>query len=351
MSFEILTPQDARWEALFERLPVARQDVFYASSFARLCQSTLNTADEVRCAAMSDGTEVILYPFVRRNVGRLSGRPDSNDLYDVISLYGRGGVVASRAAPADLQKFYAALGDYCQSGRVICGFDRFHPVIGNDAWGAGHTRIIDVGGFVVVDLRPDFEAIEQSFKPSVRKDVRKAERNGIECFSEGTIDHLQEFLDIYYHTMGRNSASGFYYFTREYFELLAREMPGRFQYFYARKGEEIVSCELVLHHGKYGHSFLGGTKREALHLSANPMLKREIIRSLKEWGVEHFLLGGGTRPNDGIFEFKRAYAPAGVLPSRVGGTIWDTAAYQDLKEQMSTVDGFNGNRFQFYDRG
>ncbi len=129
-------------------------------------------------------------------------------------------------------------------------------------------------------------------------------------------------------------------------------MPDQYHFFYSISAGQIVSCELVLPHGKYGHSFLGGTRREALHLCANPMLKREIIRFLKGQGVEFFLLGGGTRPNDGIFDFKKAYAPEGVLPSRIGGTVWNLNSYEGLKEELSSAGvAIPEGRFQFYDPG
>jgi hypothetical protein len=350
MQFHILKPDSSRWAELFESLPLHRQDAFYSASFARVCQSTLNQSDEVRCAAMTFDGEVVLYPFVRRNIGRLTGQSRFAGLYDLVSLYGRGGIVASEAAAPEIASFHAAMGDYCRETSVTCGFDRFHPVIGNDAWAAPDARVMDVGGFVVVDMRPEMSSIEESFKPSVRKDLRKAERNGIVCFAEANCDHLREFLNIYYHTMGRNSAAGFYYFSEQYFASLSREMRGQFHFFYAMAGGEIVSCELVLHHGKYCHSFLGGTKQEALSLCANPMLKREIIRFLKDRGCEHFLLGGGARAEDGIFNFKKAYAPEGVLPSRVGGTIWDHQAYERLKHELPSAGvAILANRFQFYD--
>lgn len=352
VSFQILKPDSLEWATLFERLPLERQDIFYSPSFARICQATLNRNDEVCCASMTLGEDVVLYPFVRRNVGRLTGRSAFAGLYDIASLYGRGGLVASRGTADAMAFFHVAMADYCRSTAVTCGFDRFHPVIGNDAWAAPAAKVMDVGGFVVVDIRPEMTAIEDSFKPSVRKDLRKAERNGIVCFAESNCDHLPEFLDIYYHTMGRNQAAGFYYFSDDYFAALSAQMPEQFHFFYAMAAGAIVSCELVLHHGKYCHSFLGGTRREALPSCANPMLKREIIRFMKARGSEYFLLGGGTRPDDGIFNFKKAYAPEGVLPSRIGGMIWDVQAYDSLRQELSAAGvTVSTNRFQFYDPG
>lgn len=350
MAFVVLKPGSPEWATLFESLPYDQQDVFYTPSFARLCQHTLNKADEVLCAAMTSDAGVVLYPFVKRDLGKLTSFSSFAGFYDITSLYGRGGIVASRAAAKEITSFHAAMAGYCRQNAIVCGFDRFHPVIGNDSYAPPDAKVMEVGGFVVVDMRPEMGAIEDAFKPSVRKNLRKAERNGIACFVESSCDHIEAFLDIYYHTMSRNSATGFYYFSEEYFVALNREMPGQFHFFYAVAGGDIVSCELVLHHGKYCHSFLGGTKLEALPLCANPMLKREIIRFLKGRGCEYFLLGGGTRPDDGIFNFKKAYAPEGVFPSRVGGTTWDPQAYERLKEELSSAGvAVPINRFQFYD--
>jgi hypothetical protein len=150
--------------------------------------------------------------------------------------------------------------------------------------------------------------------------------------------------------MERNSASAFYHFGEEYFRVLGREMTGQFHYFFASVAGSIVSCELVLHHGKYGHSFLGGTKHDALSLCANPLLKREILHHLKARGAEYFLLGGGSRPDDGIFKYKKAYAPEGVLPSRVGGTVWDQRTYDGLRAELSAAGvPIREGRFQFYE--
>lgn len=350
MLFSILNHDSPEWNVLFESLPLDQQDIFYSPSFARLCKNTLNREDEVLCAAMTSEAGVLIYPFVKRSLARLTSFPSSAGLYDLISLYGRGGIVGSTQALMDVAPFHAAMAAYCRGNAIVCGFDRFHPVIANDVRAAPDARIMDVGGFVVVDMRPEMDAIENSFKQSVRKDLRKAERNGITCFAESNCDHLKEFLDIYYHTMGRNSAAEFYYFNEEYFLALDKEIPGQFHFFYAVAGNDIVSCELVLHHGKYCHSFLGGTKREALPLCANPILKREIIRFFKGQGCEYFLLGGGSKPDDGIFNFKKAYAPEGVLPSRIGGMIWNHRAYEQLREDMSSAGvAISVNRFQFYD--
>ena len=350
MEFAVFEADDNRWVKLYDALPQFARDVFYSPGFAQLCQATLDADHQVRCAgyANNDGA-VLLYPFVLRSMRKFVERPVADNLYDSISLYGRGGVVG-QASDSSLATFHNDLAAYMQRHRVLCSFDRLHPLIGNERLLSPKSVVRDVGGFVVVDLRPGEADIEASFKSSVRKDIRKAQRNGVKCFSESNCDHLADFMEIYYQTMERNSANEFYFFPEAFFASLPRHLPGMFTFFYATYGDRIVSCELVLHCADYSHSFLGGTRKEALPLAANPILKFEIFKKMKTNGCQYFLLGGGQAPNDGIFNFKKSYAPEGVYPSYIGGTVWQPDAYESLKQEM--LDSglpVAANRFQFYD--
>jgi hypothetical protein len=349
--FSVIKPGSTEWACAFAQLPAPEQDVFYSPDFSALCQSTLNSADEVLCAAMIDTDQVVLYPFIKRDLARVTGVEKLSGTYDMTGLYGRGGIVGSPGGLQCLSEFHAATADYCRESRIICGFDRFHPLLENhERVPLSRTTVSNVGGFVVIDMRADVDEITSRYKHSVRKDLRKAERNGIKCFSEQNTHHLGEFLSIYYATMVRNEATDFYYFPESYFLSLEQTLQGSFTFFYAEAGGEIISCELALHCGKYCHSFLGGTRREALPLCPNTLLKHEMVLFFKERGCEYFLLGGGAVPDDGIFNYKRAFALNGVLPSYVGGTVWDAAAYGALREQL-VADGvpIAEKRFQFYD--
>ena len=350
MRFEVLEIGDRRWIELFAALPRASRDVFYSPVFAALCQDTIDAAHRVRCAAYSDDTgAVLLYPFVLRRTSALVALPAAELLADTVSLYGRGGVVGEAGAES-IAAFHLELSAYMASHQVFCSFNRMHPVIGNERLSPASTKLLNVGGFVIVNLCPSMEDIASRFKASVRKGIRKAERNDVKCFVELNCDHLPEFLDIYYQTMERNGASEFYYFPKVFFERLPELLPGMFSFVYAQMGKKIVSCELVLHCDDYSHSFLGGTLSEALPLAANSMLKFEICKEMKAIGCKYFLLGGGQEPDDGIFNFKKSYAPDGIYQSLVGGTIWNMQVYEALRNDMQ-IGGLPValNRFQFYD--
>jgi hypothetical protein len=50
----------------------------------------------------------------------------------------------------------------------------------------------------------------------------------------------------------------------------------------------------------------------------------------KRAGKRRYVLGGGVAPGDGVFRYKRAFAPGGLVPFCVARRVHDTALYADL---------------------
>jgi hypothetical protein len=84
-----------------------------------------------------------------------------------------------------------------------------------------------------------------------------------------------------------------------------------------------------------GSSFLGGTLESVCSLRPNHLLKYEIIRSLRDQGLTHYVLGGGPTPRDGVFRFKRSFARRGVVDFKVGEQVHDPIAYEALVQHRS----------------
>jgi hypothetical protein len=349
LKLELLTPDDEKWQRLYDALPLASRDVFYAPAYAAVCKAAQNRNDRVMCAAADTDGGPILYPFAVREISRLVGQ-DLGPWRDITGLYGRNGVVCAATATSALARFHDAMGEWAVSENVICGFDRYHPVIANEQWASHLTDVRDIGGFVVVDLRPTMDEIRSAFKGSVRTDLRRAERLGVRCFISADPAHIQRFAEIYRETMVSREAHEFYLFDEEYFRDIHARLGAQAIFIFAGLDGEIVSGDLVLHDGLYGHYFLSGTVRSALPSGANLALKIAAIEELRRRGAHWYLLGGGYRPNDGLFSYKRSFAPNGVLPSRIGGTVWNADAYDQLKVNLGARGvAVPPGRFQFYD--
>jgi CelD/BcsL family acetyltransferase involved in cellulose biosynthesis len=134
---------------------------------------------------------------------------------------------------------------------------------------------------------------------------------------------------LYLHTLERRDAPERYRFARDFFERLSEHRV----YVHALHGDDVVSSELVLLSEHNAYSFLGGTDSDAYELRPNDLLKWELILWAKEQGKRRFVLGGGYRPDDGIFRYKRSFAPHGLVPFFVGRRVLQPKLYRELTER------------------
>ena len=229
------------------RLPIEQQDIFYTAEYADLCARFLYRNGQALCAVLDTGSWFVMYPFLLRDIDSLlSDKGIAPGYRDITSLYGRGGPVSDVNVPDALALFHAALKSYCLENGVICGFDRYHPVMQNDELAGPDNRVWDVGGFVVLDLQEPLIEIERKFKHSLRKNIKKAERAGVKVFAEQSIDQLEPFMCVYSSTLQRNNAREFYYVDREFYRSMSTQLEGKYKFFYATLDDQVVSCELVL---------------------------------------------------------------------------------------------------------
>ena len=142
-------------------------------------------------------------------------------------------------------------------------------------------------------------------------------------------ENLESFLQIYSSTMMRNQAKQSYYFEDAFYREI-NTMTGHFAYFYVLLEEKRIASELVLMGPDAIYSFLGGTDDEYFSYRPNDYLKCCIIRWGIENGYKRFVLGGGYGADDGIFRYKKSFAPNGIIPFYTGQAIFDPKAYDML---------------------
>ena len=200
---------------------------------------------------------------------------------------------------------------------------------------------------VVRSLEMPLDEIWMDFKQKVRKNVKRANSNGLQIIVENTDEHIEDFLRIYYCTMDRTNADEAYYFSRQFYKNLS-EMKDNVMYFYVVYQGQIISTELVIYGKNNCYSYLGGgTDREYFELRPNDFLKYEIIKWAKEKGLKNFVLGGGAGKDDGIFQYKRCFAPHGEYSFYIGRKIFDYNTYQYLVD-LRTGEELHMDFFPLY---
>ena len=181
-----------------------------------------------------------------------------------------------------------------------------------------------------------------SYAHKVRKNVKRARQMGLEIRIDPDGLDLDSFLRIYESTLDRRDASGGYFFGREFFESIVRDLKGQFTFFHALLNGQIISTELVLVSEHRLYSFLGGTMSDYFQVRPNDLLKHAIIEWGRQMGKSTFVLGGGWQEGDGIFNYKLAFSPAGAVGFRVGKWVHDPVSYLRLLNSRREWEATHG---------
>ncbi|MEX0673506.1 MAG: GNAT family N-acetyltransferase, partial [Gaiellaceae bacterium] len=304
--FAVLTADDPRWLSTWAAWP--EREVHAHPEYVRLYEE-----DGARAlCAVADG---VLYPFLLRA-----------DPVDIVTPYGYGG--AFRTGDADADAFWRAFdawaaeqGAVSELVRLSLFPERLLPYPGER-----EPRLVNV----VRDLEPSADELWMDYEHKVRKNVNKARRSGLRVEIDQAGARLDEFVRLYEHTLDRRGASTRYRFPRAFFERIRDRLAGQFAFAHVLDGERVVSSELALLSATSAYSFLGGTDESAFELRPNDLLKHELMLWAKEAGKRRFVLGGGHEADDGIFRYKRSFAPHGLVPFEIGMRIFDPERYAEL---------------------
>jgi hypothetical protein len=313
LSFHIWSAESAEWLEHWSAWP--EREPYAHPGYASLYEDEHTRA---LCAAWRSDDRCVLYPFLLREV------PFGVNATDITSPYGYGGAFAwGRRAP----EFWPAFDAWAAEANVVSEFvrlalfeDELLPYPGERA-----QRLLNV----VRDLGPSADDLWMDCEHKVRKNVKKARRGGVAVEFDPAGGRLDDFLRLYAHTLERRDAPERYRFPRAFFERL----PAPHVYVHALHEDRVVSSELVLLSERSAYSFLGGTDSDAFELRPNDVLKWELILWAKGVGKRRFVLGGGYRPDDGIFRYKRSFAPNGLVPFFVGRRVLQPELYRELTER------------------
>jgi Acetyltransferase (GNAT) domain len=275
------------------------------------------------CAGWQMDAGWVLYPLLVRRI-------EGADLTDLITPYGYGGPFRwgngdARTAHGFWREFNAWA---CREKAVseFVRFSLFREHLLEDYPGQRIFRMHNV----VRDLDVSQDALWQEVEHKVRKNVKRARACGITVAVDAAGELLADFLRIYYGTMDRCGAAELYRFPEDYFERLVTGLQGSYVFLHAMLDGKVVASELVLLSRHHAYSFLGGTDSAYFDCRPNDILKFEIIRWAAEAGKRAFVLGGGHSPADGIFRYKKAFAPHGEREFFVGRRILDGRSYERL---------------------
>lgn len=300
-------------------------DVYYLNNYSKAFQSY--SGGEPILLYYNDGDTRAINVVIKRSIGDIDffkNNTSFNGYIDLITPYGYGGFLVEGNNYKNINEAYD---EFCTENRVISEFTRFHLFNNYHQYYNGNVESNSHN--IVRNLDLSIDDMLMDFEHKVRKNINRAKQTGLTIEIDISGKRINEFLEIYYNTMERNNANSGYYFDKKFFDTI-NEMHDNYAYFHVLYEEKIISTELVLYGSENSYSFLGGTFSEYFHLRPNDFLKFEIIKWAKNKGLKRFVLGGGYGEDDGIYRYKKSFAPNGIYDFYVGKKILDRDKYIEL---------------------
>ena len=337
MNYRLLNlGQKKEWNTYFEKLPINQQDVYLSSEYYEIFE--IMGQGKSKCFVFEMNGQIALYPFIMNSVNKLGYELDE-EYFDIQGVYGYNGVSTTTYDNNFIITFFNVFTSFCKKENIIAEFLRYNPIIENHKFSIGYN-ITNINQNIVLDLNIE-DIWMKAYEHSTRKNIKNAIRNNLKViyFSGTEIpkEYIIKFHEVYSNTMQRNSANKFFFFDIEHFQNMANNLKDNAIFLFTFKEGVVISCELVLCGGEICYSFLGGTNSEYYKYRPNDILKHKIIELLKIKKYKYYCLGGGTKPNDGIFNYKSKFAKNGTYNFYIGKKIHNQKIYNEIIKQWEHI--------------
>jgi hypothetical protein len=304
-------PQDRpEWESYYERLG-NRRCIYAHPSYIALLSALYG--DPAELFLYQEGNSFVYYPYFKRQLLHCGLRvPDGIELsgrVDFHSSWYYGGPLSS-ALDVSLDfaaRFVEAFRHHAERCRCVSEFVRLDPNIRNDVFYPTEQPSFN-RETVYIDLaNRTREAIWEDFKPSNRRAINRARREGVVAVPRGTqdVDTWTQFAGIYADEMVRKNAPAHLRFKEAFFHQLRAALPNNLCLMTAVKGDEFCGAHLIIFDETTAYLFLSATAFSHWPLRVNNLLWAEAIFWAKDQGRSRYDLQGG-RP--GVFRFKTLFA-------------------------------------------
>lgn len=326
---EIITiEQNKLWDDIVKTF--RDYDVYYLSSYARCFQSH------------GDGEPIL----VHYNTNALRGicvymkREISDEYCDIITPYGYGGFLFEGICNKEnMEQFQAAFFLLMQNNKIVSEFVRYAPYLKNADTIKTITNVIDLGYSVLIDLETE-ALIWENLDSKCRNMIRKAQKMGVIIKHSKDKQLFSEFSSIYNETMNRDNATSYYYFRKEFYDLLSEGLYDNYEVFYAEKDGKIIAMSIILYANDKMHYHLSGSNPEYRNLAPTNLLLYEAARWGCENGFKLFHLGGGLgSKKDNLYKFKTSFNKKSEEVFSISKQIFNQEIYNKLVELRAASDG------------
>ena len=176
------------------------------------------------------------------------------------------------------------------------------------------NSVIEINAHIV-DLTGGADSVQRAYTKKNREALRQSARRGIHIEKMEDPGLLNEFYSLHVHTARKHRTLPH---PKLIFEMIFKIMrPKNMATFYfARREDKAVACNLVLRDKKTAYDWLLGYKKDSLKLRPTNALIDRSIRDELSVGSEAFNLGASPSQHQGIVKFKESFG-AKRFPYRI----------------------------------
>lgn len=260
-------------------------------------------------AELHDNNEKFAFiPIVIKRINDLAYMSDlQQEYYDLITPHEYSAIMSNTEEEFKI-KLLLKLKNYCEKNNIVFQFYRINPYF------CGQQQVYEKAGFqvvkssnqVYVDLTETWDVIWANYKSNVRRNIRRAEKEGL-VFEIATVTEkaVYTFMEMYQKAMDILEARRFLYFNYEYFTSLLNIQNSKLA-FIRNKEQKVIAAGIVLVDKVSGTAYyhLGCFDREYTLMRPMNFLIHSMIMWCYESGMKYFHLGGGGKS---LLQFKEGY--------------------------------------------
>ena len=308
-------------------------DVYYTYNYVNLY---LDSGDEPFEFYYEENEKWVYNISIKHPINYVGDVQVNEEIFDLETVYGYGGIFTNSRDKTFIKKALAKYREKCRKNNIIAEFFRFHP------YNSFPVSFPDSFDFlskdrltIIINLNQSYDEIFKNFKSSLRRNIRKALKNGLVAQEvEKSDKNIEAFKKLYHHTMEKNQADNFYFFSTSYFNnLLEKEYAKLYGIFYDGK---LINAGIFLFSYPFIYYHLGASDFHYYSLNGNALLFSELCRKYN-YQYEIFYLGGGNTPDleNSLYKFKRKFSPD-TRYFYIGGFIYNHEKYNELIDIWNT---------------
>ena len=167
----------------------------------------------------------------------------------------------------------------------------------------------------------NFEEYLSTTNKNNRKSYKKAILNDLSfTFEEINENNLIDFKKIYEITMKTLKSDKYYYFSKDYYDVLLNELKKYIYIASVKKEKVIIASCMIFKYNNFLHYHIGGSLNEYRYLYPNNFLHCKVINYGIVNKMNLYILGCGVKNNDSLHKFK----------NRISNTKFDYIIYKNI---------------------